>query len=437
MRGAVTASSNGHSASPPSLALAWTVWGLGAFFYLIGFYQRVAPAVMTSELMRAFNLDGTGLGHLSGLYFYSYVAMQIPTGMLADAWGPRRLLAGGALTAAAGAMIFALAPSFFWAGLGRLMIGGSVAVAFVALLKLSNHWFPSRLFALVSGMALFFGVVGAVTAGVPLRLLVNWLGWRPVILASGLVTLGVGLAIWFWVRDDPSQRGHASHAPAAQTHGPRTGALAGLGRVFTIGNVWLLSLAPGGMVGAILSFSGLWGVPYLRARYGLAPTEGAALCSLLMICWAVAGPVLGGLSDRIGRRKPFYLGGALIGAGCWTVMILAPSLPLTWFIALLVLAGLASGAMIIGFAWAKESVPPPQAGTVAGVVNMGVMIGPTLLQPLIGWMLDQHWTGLGEAGARLYTPQAYQAGFTPLLIWLGLACLFLAFARETRCRQMG
>ena len=73
----------------PPLHAAWLVWGLGALLYLMGFFQRVAPAVMTDELMRAFSINAAGLGSLSALYFYSYVAMQVPTGILADRWGPR------------------------------------------------------------------------------------------------------------------------------------------------------------------------------------------------------------------------------------------------------------------------------------------------------------------------------------------------------------
>jgi MFS family permease len=80
----------------PPAALAWSVWGLGALLYLIGFYQRVAPGVITDRLMTEFAIGGAALGNLSGFYFYSYVAMQIPTGMIADRWGPRRLLTVGA-----------------------------------------------------------------------------------------------------------------------------------------------------------------------------------------------------------------------------------------------------------------------------------------------------------------------------------------------------
>ena len=123
----------------PSPGLGWTIWGLGAAFYLYAFFQRVAPAVMTNELSADFGLSASALGNLSAFYFYSYVAMQIPTGILADLWGPRRLLTAGALIAGLGALIFAMADSLALAGLGRLLIGGSVAVAFVCMLKLANH----------------------------------------------------------------------------------------------------------------------------------------------------------------------------------------------------------------------------------------------------------------------------------------------------------
>jgi hypothetical protein len=106
----------GRRRFPP--ALAWSVWGLGALLYLIGFYLRVAPAVITDQLMTEFAIGGAALGNLSAFYFYSYVAMQIPTGMIADRWGPRRLLTPGAGVAALGTALFAFAPSLFWANHG-------------------------------------------------------------------------------------------------------------------------------------------------------------------------------------------------------------------------------------------------------------------------------------------------------------------------------
>ncbi len=176
----------------------------------MGFYHRVAPAVITEELMRSFSISAAALGNMSAFYFYSYVAMQIPTGILADRWGPRKLLTTGALIAGIGTLVFALAGDVMWANLGRLLIGGSVAVAFVSILKLGGDWFPAEKFALIPGWAVFFGIIGAVSAGVPLRLLVDVFDWRMVIGGSAAITLAIGAAIWFVVRDTPAERGYAN-----------------------------------------------------------------------------------------------------------------------------------------------------------------------------------------------------------------------------------
>jgi MFS family permease len=410
----------------------WLVWSLGALFYLMAFFQRVAPAVMTDALMRDFAIGAAVLGNLSAMYFYSYVAMQIPTGILADRLGPRRLLAGGALVAGSGTLLFALAPGILLAGLGRLLIGASVAVAFVGLLKLSNSWFPARLYALVSGLALLVGVIGAVCAGPPLRWLLERFHWRPVILGSALATFAVSAAIWLWVRDAPAAPGPAADPPARGA----AGVLGGIGRVFACRNTALLFVIPAGVVGPVLAFSGLWGVPFLTTHYELSATAASTLTTTLLVAWAVGGPLCGWLSDRIGRRKPLYLGGLALALAGWSVIVLTPRLPLALLAALLTITGLASGCMILSFAFAKESVPPALAGTVTGVVNMGIMLGPMLLQPGIGWVLDRRWSGTLAGGIRLYGREAYRDGFALILAWAALSLLLLCFTRETRCRQV-
>jgi MFS family permease len=397
----------------------------------------VAPAVMTSELMADFAVGAAGLGNLSAFYYYTYVGMQLPTGVLADLWGPRRLLAAGALVAGLGTLLFAWAPNLVWASLGRGLIGGSVAVAFVALLKVAAHWFPPHRFALVSGMALFSGVLGAVTAGVPLRYLIDGFGWRPIMAASGVFLLVISVACRRFIRDDPSQRGYRSYSPKkpkGDTAQERFRPLAGLGKVFSFRNSWLLFWAPGGMVGPMLSFAGLWGVPFLQARYGMGTTSAAAVGSLMMICWAVGGPLMGALSDRLGRRKPLYLAGAVVSALGWAAMIFWPGLPIKGFLVLAALTGLATGGMIIGFAFSKESVPSRYSGTVAGAINMGVMIGPTFLQPATGWVLDLMWQGQMKGEIRLYGLEAFRAGFSLMIAWSFLACLLIALTKETHCR---
>lgn len=424
--------------APPPMRLAWLVWGVGALFYLMAFFQRVAPAVMTDALMREFQIGATALGNLSALYFYSYVAMQIPTGIIADRWGPRRLLSFGALVAGLGALLFALAPGMLLVGTGRFLIGGSVAVAFVGVLQLTNNWFPPRYYAMAAGMALFVGIIGAVCAGPPLRLLVDQYGWRATIMASSLATFAIAAAIWILVRDYPCEKGFCDWTPSGQTGAPaeRLSVLAGLGKVLRYRNTLLLFLVPGGVVGPVLTFSGLWGVPFLTTHHDFSPAWASALTTTVLVAWAVGGPLFGWLSDHTGRRKPLYLGGCTLTLAGWSIAIFAENLPLPALIAVLVVTGFSSGCMIIGFAYAKESVPASLSGTGTGVINMGVMSGPMLLQPLVGWMLDLHWDGLLEDGVRLYGVDAYQAGFSLMVAWTALAMVLLCFTRETHCRPL-
>ncbi len=418
----------------PPARLAWFVWGLGALLYLIGFYQRVAPAVLTDRLMTEFAIGAAALGNLSAFYFYSYVAMQIPTGIIADRWGPRKLLAAGAGTAALGTLLFALAPNLGWAGIGRLLIGGSVAVAFVSMLKLASHWFTPRQFTLASGMALFVGIVGGVFAGVPLRLLVEAFGWRPVMAASAAVTAALCAAIWLRVRDDPADAGFASHHDGGHGEGGHGSVWRGLAEVLSYRNTWLLAIVPGGVAGAVMTFAGLWGVPWLMQVYGLGARGAAAIASAQLVAWALGGPILGTGSERLGRRKPLYVAACALAVLGWTAVIFL-RLPLPLLVGLLLLLGFVSGCIIIGFAWAKESVPLRLTGTSSGVINMGTMTGVMILQPAVGWMLDRHWSGASANGARLYDAAAWQAGFALMYACVILSLVLICFARETGCKQ--
>ena len=411
------------------------MWGLGAALYFIAFYQRVAPAVITNELTAAFGLTAATLGNLSAFYFYSYVAMQIPTGILADRWGPRRLLTAGAGVAALGTVLFALAPTLFWANMGRLLIGASVGVAFVCMLKLASHWMLPRQFALASGMALFVGVVGAVIAGAPLRILIDLLGWRAVMGASALLTVLLTIAIWVVVRDDPHERGYKSYFEGHHDKPVHASVFTGLREVFRYRNTALLFFVPGAISGIVLSFAGLWGVPFLVTQYGFTPTTAAGLCSLMMIAWALSSLAYGAASDRLGRRKPLFIAGTAGTLALWAIVVIVPGLPHAVLTILLIGIGMLGGCFILVFAFAKESVPARLAGTVSGIANMGVMVGGMVMQPLIGWTLDTHWHGAITNGVRIYDFSAYQSGFALLLFWCAVAILLLAFTRETFCKQ--
>lgn len=99
--------------------------------------------------------------------------------------------------------------------------------------------------------------------------------------------------------------------------------------------------------------------------------------------------------------------------------------------------GFTSGNIIIGFAWARESLPLRLMGTASGVVNMGPLLGGVLLQPGVGWLLDRGWSGALAGGVRVYDAAAWQAGFGLLFATVAIALVLVPFIRETHCRQVG
>src|SRR4051812_24446869 len=394
----------------PTYTLSWMVWAVAALFYLAGFYLRTSPAVMTTELMRDFGIAASQLGQFSAFYFYAYILMQIPTGVFVDRWGARRLLIVGSAGATAGTLLFGATGSYALASVGRALVGASTAVAWVVTLKLATHWFPRSRFAMMSGLGLMMGNIGALVAQVPLRLLVEQFGWRAVAIGSAVCVAAIGAAAAAFVTNDPSEKGFASFAPdelQRTSHLTLGGLVRDFPKIFTYRNTWLIFLAQGGFVGAMLAFTGLWGPPYLRQRFSLSTRDASVVCSVMIVCWAVASPLAGHFSDAIGRRKPIYLGGAIAAAIGWSMLFYA-ALPLPAFVAVAAITSFSCGAVVVAFAYAKESVPVRFLGTISGGVNVGNMLGPTLLQPAIGWVLDRNWTGTIAGGVRVYSPAAFR-----------------------------
>jgi MFS family permease len=164
---------------------------------------------MTSELMSSFGIGAKDLGNLSAFYFYTYVAMQIPTGVLVDSWGATKLLIAGSISAGGGHLSIWSDRQLRTGMSGTSDYRRRYRVGWVVLLKLATHWFPAQRFAMLSGLGLFFGNIGALAAQVPLRLMIEHYGWRSVVLGSAGIVLAVSVLAWAVVRNDPPREDSA------------------------------------------------------------------------------------------------------------------------------------------------------------------------------------------------------------------------------------
>ncbi len=413
---------SGSSLPGPSVTLrrlAFAGWFFCSVFFLYAFILRVAPAVMVEETMRDFSVGAAILGNLSAVYFYAYAGLQIPVGVMIDRWGPRVLIAGAAGLAGGGAILFSAATDVWTAYAGRVLIGAGCAFSFAGALNMAAMWFPAR-FASLGGWAQMMGVAGGILGQAPLRWGVETVGWRESMLLVGIAGLVLGLLLWLTVRDHPDRTGSETSESIRK----------GLMTVMRTPQVWLAAFVGGSMTGAMLSYAGLWGVPFLVEIRGIDKISAAEFTSLMFVGWAVGAPLSGWLSDRAGRRMIFLVVGTAISTVFATAVVLFADMPTPALVTCLLLQGAGSSSMVLCFAVARAHTPAGASGATIGFVNMFVVGSGAVLQPLIGWLLDLQWDGAMDAGARIYSVDAYIWALLVLPVFCGAGFLGTLILRE-------
>lgn len=411
--------------------LSWIVWGLSCVFYFYECLLQVSPSVMSNELMRDFSVTSQTLGVLSGIYFYSYAVMQLPGGLLLDYFGPRRLLTIATGICALSTIAFGYTDSFYAACIARLMIGFGSAFAAVGTMKLAANWFHPGRFALLTGMMVTIGMLGAIGGEAPLALLVDHNGWRNSMLIMGGIGIVLTVLLYLIVRDTPSN----SPPISQQEHGEER-VIENLLTLVKNSQLWLVAIYGGLMYMATPVFCGLWGVPFLMYKMGLTKAAAANYISLIFIGWAIASPLWGIYSNRIGKRKPplyFASVGALISSCVFIYLPLQEGLIAQ---ASLLLFGIFSAGFLPAFAVAKELCNKKYVATGLSFMNMMNMIGIALVQPLIGFMLDKMWQGEMANGIRVYPLGAYEISLTLLPAGFLIALLILPAIKETYCHSV-
>lgn len=421
------------SLTPEQKRRRWIALGIVATAYILSFFQRFAPAGIAHDLAAAFQTSAASLGILAATYFYVYTVMQIPTGILVDTLGPRRILFLGGLVGGAGSLLFGLAPSLEMALAGRTLVGLGVSVTFIAMLKIIAVWFEESRFATLVGASMLIGNLGSVLAGAPLSGLAQASGWRGIFIGVGLVSVVLGATCWLLVRDR-SEGGNGQ--PAARPHFDRTVVLSGLLSVLKNRATWPAALVNLGIAGSFFTFGGLWAMPFLTQSHGLSRAVASNHLSLYFAGFAIGSLIIGSISDRLGRRKPVVIVSTHLYGLIWLIWLSGISLPLAVTYVLFGLMGLATASFTLTWACAKEVNPPLLSGMSTSVANMGGFLASAILQPLVGWVMDLHWEGTMANGVRVYSPEDFRFGLLLVagIAWFGAACAWRI--KETGCRNI-
>ena len=406
--------------------------------YMTVFFHRMAPAVVAEDLANAFQTTGVALGSLAAAYYYIYTLMQIPAGVLADTLGSRKTVTIGSFLSGCGSILFALSPDFDTAVMGRLLVGLGVSVVFVGLMKSNAVWYAEREYGRISGLTLLLGNLGSILAAGPLALLLTAVSWRQAFIGVGILSLVLAVFNWIWVRNSPQDAGFPSVQeqqglppfPARDRHW-----ISDLRDVVMRRDIWPGFWVNFGITGTFFAFAGLWGVPLMRDLHGLDRAGASLYTTVSLFGFAIGAFKAGWLSDRIGRRKPVIVGGALLTCLFWLGLILLP-----WqngWSGLLLYGGLGivTGGFVVTYAAAKELLPPGVSGMGIALVNTGLFLGAAFMQPAFGWILDLTWDGTMNEGVRVYAASDYQNGLWLCFSMAAMALLAATRIRETWCRH--
>ncbi len=354
--------------------------------YLLAFMQRTGPGVIANHLQTEFHVSSAVLGTMTSIQYFLYMLLQVPVGLFGDRFGPEKLLVAGVFLDGSGTFLFANSHGFGILLVGRAIVGLGDALIWVNIVLILGKRFAPRVFGSLLGFVGTCGNIGAVLTTLPFAAWTAIAGWRiPFGVLAGLLVLIAALDLLALRIPFPTVNPDGFIRRNADKHSMKDI----MALILCERNTWATFVCHFGACGTYIGFVSLWAVPYFLSVYHVGQS-GATLFTLSAFMGAIlGGPIIGGLSDKMGsRRKPYIILQATATAA-WAAIPACLGAPPPWLsLVLMFTVGFVSGGSLLTFAVIRDQIPPERVGAASGFANAGGFLSAVLLPVLYGGVMD-------------------------------------------------
>lgn len=416
---------NSRDARCPSW-MPWVVCLSAGLFFLYEFFQLNLFDVINQPLREHFNINAEQLGWMSSTFLWANVLFLLPAGVIVDRFSIRRVILFALTSCVLGTFGFSLTHSFAWAAFFHAVTGMGNAFCFLSCMVLVSQWFAPPKRALVMGCIFTMAFLGGMLAHTPFAYLSNYYGWHKALL----IDAGMGVLILGWifivVKDKPDSDVLTSTPPVNE------GFFAGFLRALANCQNWFAGLYASCLNLPIMVLCALWGASYLIEVHKLTEIAASNVVSLIFMGSIIGCPLVGWLSDWMGRRKPLMVAGAIATllniVPLFTEMALSETMLGLIFFAL----GLFTSTQVIAYPVIAESNRLDHTGVATGLGSVIIMGGGAVGQILFGFLMKQHAT----TAEQHYNIADFQFAMWIFPITAIIALVAVILTRETYCASL-
>ncbi|BAU96553.1 major facilitator superfamily permease [Corynebacterium suranareeae] len=384
--------------------------------------SRTSFGVAGVEAIDRFQVDATRIAVFTSVQVGVYAFSQIPMGILIDKFGPRKLLAVGALLMGAGQLILGFTDSYAIAIIARVFIGAGDASIFLSVMRILPFWFPLKHTPIFTQLTTCLGQLGQFLSAVPFMALLGTQGWTVAFVSLGSIVGLLAIAALVAVRDspDPQQKPTTTHTDDEK---PSLGA-----------SLKLIVKNPipwqGFFIHYVLMvwqtvFALMWGVPLMTLGMGLSSATAGLVLSINTVCMVISAPIIGIISARLGyRRDVVAVALSFVQAAVWMVF-LSSDAPrgMMAIIVVNIVMGLTTAASGYGFDTVREQLDRRILAAGTGLANMGGFLSSMVAAQVMGFLLDH------SAHGNTYTWGDFRFGFLAILVTWAIGVMGFVVAR--------